>query len=161
VRPLLIVPPSGELAKVSNTAFRSSGFVRAVNLTGQAIGEANNSKLEHLWHELRRDCDLEARRAAVDRFNSANRWRERGISMIPLKYGIAYSDSRGTLGQAGAYVVAYSSDGSVLVSHGGVEMGQGMQTKMTQIAAQTLGIGIGLVKTADADTNVVGDARPD
>jgi xanthine dehydrogenase/oxidase len=57
--------------------------------------------------------------------------------------------------------VAYSSDGSVLVSHGGVEIGQGMQTKVTQIAAQTLGIDLGLVKIADTDTNVVGDARPD
>jgi xanthine dehydrogenase/oxidase len=119
-----------------------------------------DSKLQHLWHELKRDCDLDERRVALDRFNSANRWRKRGISMIPLKYGIAYSDSRGTLDQAGAYVVAYSSDGSVLVSHGGVEMGQGMQTKMTQIAAQTLGIDIALVKIADTDTNIVSDASP-
>ena len=63
----------------------------------------------------------------IQKFNAENKWRKRGISMIPLKYGISYSGPRGTLDQGGAYVVAYSNDGSVLVSHGGVEMGQGIQ----------------------------------
>jgi xanthine dehydrogenase/oxidase len=116
--------------------------------------------LRQLWQRLKHESDFDARRTEVDAYNARNRWRKRGISMIPLKYGIAYSDSRGTLNQGGAYVTAYASDGSVLVSHGGVEMGQGMQTKMAQIAAQTLGIDIALIRMADIDTQVVGDASP-
>jgi xanthine dehydrogenase/oxidase len=118
------------------------------------------SNLVRLWQDLKRESEFEKRRAAIAEYNARNRWRKRGISMIPLKYGISYSDSRGTLDQGGAYVVAYSSDGSVLVAHGGVEMGQGMHTKMAQIAAETLGIDITLIKIADTDTNVISDASP-
>lgn len=117
-------------------------------------------KLPELWQRLKRDCEFEGRRAEVEAFNAANRWRKRGLSMIPLKYGIAYSDSRGVLDQAGAYVTAYAFDGSVLVAHGGVDMGQGLQTKLAQVAAQTLGIDLSLIRMAATDTRVVGDASP-
>ena len=116
--------------------------------------------LRALWKQLEADCSFVSRRAEVEAFNQENRWRKRGISMMPLKYGISYSDPRGTMNQGGAYITAYSSDGSVLVSHGGVEMGQGLQTKLAQIAAQTLGIDLSLVRMADTDTRVVGDASP-
>jgi xanthine dehydrogenase small subunit len=115
-------------------------------------------KLRELWDSLKTESDFEERQADIQKFNAENKWRKRGISMIPLKYGISYSGPRGTLDQGGAYVVAYSNDGSVLVSHGGVEMGQGIQTKMAQIAAETLDIPIELIKMADTDTNVISDA---
>ncbi len=57
-------------------------------------------------------------------------------------------------------MIAYSHDGSVLVQHGGVEIGQGIQTKMAQIAAETLDIPIELIKMGDTDTNVINDASP-
>ncbi len=80
--------------------------------------------------------------------------------MLPLKYGVSYSGPRGTLDQGGAYVVAYAHDGSVLVQHGGVEVGQGIQTKMAQIAAETLDIPLHLIKMGPTDTNVIFDASP-
>ncbi len=116
------------------------------------------SKLQELWFALKRDANFDERVEKVNKYNAENRWRKRGISMIPLKYGISYSGPRGTLNQGGAYVLAYSDDGSVLVSHGGVEMGQGIQTKMAQIAAETLGIDIERIKMSDTDTNVISDA---
>jgi xanthine dehydrogenase/oxidase len=115
-------------------------------------------KLRELWAQLKVDSNYDDRLKNVNDFNRANRWRKRGMSMIPLKYGVSYSGPRGTLDQGGAYVVAYANDGSVLVSHGGVEMGQGIQTKMAQIAAETLDIPIELIKMADTDTNVISDA---
>jgi xanthine dehydrogenase small subunit len=115
-------------------------------------------KLRELWDCLKQESRFEERQKDIHDFNRENKWRKRGISMIPLKYGISYSGPRGTLDQGGAYVVAYSSDGSVLVSHGGVEMGQGIQTKMAQIAAETLNVPIELIKMSDTDTNVVSDA---
>nr|CBA32608.1 hypothetical protein Csp_D33000 [Curvibacter putative symbiont of Hydra magnipapillata] len=138
------------LKEVSTTAYDFTPYMEGLK----------QSKLVQLWQQLKQVSAFDQRRAAVTEFNANNRWRKRGLSMIPLKYGISYSDSRGTLDQAGAYVVAYASDGSVLVSHGGVEMGQGMQTKLAQIAAQTLGIDITLVKMAETDTTVVSDASP-
>ncbi|WP_223787379.1 molybdopterin cofactor-binding domain-containing protein [Marinicella meishanensis] len=115
-------------------------------------------KLPELWQQLKQDAEFEQRQQAIQRFNQENQYRKRGISMMPLKYGVSYSGPRGTLDQGGAYVVAYSSDGSVLVAHGGVEMGQGIQTKMAQIAAETLDIPIELIKMSDTDTQVVSDA---
>ena len=55
----------------------------------------------------------------------ANRWRKRGISLVPLKYGITWENSRFT-----AYVAIFRKDGTVSITHGGIEMGQGINTKV-------------------------------
>jgi xanthine dehydrogenase/oxidase len=55
----------------------------------------------------------------------ANRWRKRGISLVPLRYGINWADSRYT-----AYVAIFRKDGTISITHGGVEMGQGINTKV-------------------------------
>ncbi|CAM2068987.1 Molybdopterin-dependent oxidoreductase [Sulfidibacter corallicola] len=99
-------------------------------------------------------------REEVRAFNATNRWRKRGLSMIPLKYGVSYTGPRGTLNQGGAYIIAYADDGSVLVQHGGVESGQGIQTKMAQIAAEALDIPLTKIRMGDTDTNVIADASP-
>ena len=57
-------------------------------------------------------------------------------------------------------MLAYSADGTVLVRHGGVEMGQGLQTQMAQIAAHTLGISMSKIQMGSTTTEVVGDAAP-
>lgn len=62
-----------------------------------------------------------------------NRYRKRGISLIPTMFGIGFSTP--FLNQAGALVLVYV-DGSVLISHGGTEMGQGLHTKMIQVRNQ-------------------------
>ncbi len=116
--------------------------------------------LPSMWAKIRASSRFDDRARAVDEFNTANRWRKRGISMIPLKYGVAYTGPRGTLDQGGAFVIAYSIDGSVLVQHGGVEIGQGIDTKMAQIAAETLGIPLDYVRVGGTDTNVIPDASP-
>jgi xanthine dehydrogenase/oxidase len=108
-----------------------------------------------LWDQLWTSSDFAARSAEVKRFNSLNRWRKRGISMTPVKYGISYSSSRATLNQAGALVNAYAADGSVLVHHGGVEIGQSIDTKMAQIASAELGIPIGLIRVAATSTDAI------
>lgn len=82
-------------------------------------------------------ADFNNRRAAIEEFNSKHKWRKRGIAMVPTKFGIAFTVL--FLNQAGALIHAYA-DGSVLLSHGGTEMGQGLHTKMIQVAARTLGI---------------------
>ena len=59
-----------------------------------------------------------------------NRWHKRGITLTPTAFGIAFETL--FLNQTGALVIIYS-DGSVLISHGGTEMGQGLHTKMIQV----------------------------
>lgn len=116
--------------------------------------------IRRVWKNLRTSSRFDTRVRAVRRFNQRNRWKKRGISMIPLRYGVSYTGPRGTLNQGGAYVIAYSNDGSVVVQHGGVESGQGIQTKMAQIAAETLDIPLELIRIADTDTQVISDASP-
>ena len=60
----------------------------------------------------------------------SSRWKKRGLALIPTKYGCAFG--KPFLNQAGALLHVYK-DGSVLVTHGGMEMGQGLHTKMVQV----------------------------
>lgn len=74
------------------------------------------------------------RRAAAEEYNKANRFRKRGLALIPTKFGISFTTM--FLNQGAALVNVYT-DGTVLVTHGGVEMGQGLHTKMAQVTAIT------------------------
>ena len=108
------------------------------------------------WERLMRDSDFAGRAEAVKEFNAANRWKKRGIAMIPLKYGAQYEVP--ALNYAGSLVSVFAGDGSVVVQCGGIEMGQGLQTKVTQICARALGIAVDLVTVADTDTSVTVNA---
>lgn len=76
-------------------------------------------------------------RAACEAFNASHRFRKRGLAMVPVKYGIGFTAT--FLNQGNALVYVYS-DGSVSVTHGGIEMGQGLYTKVEKIVARTLGV---------------------
>jgi xanthine dehydrogenase/oxidase len=117
---------------------------------GQAL---QSCYMREVWQTLMETSDFRAREAGVQEFNAANRWRKRGISMVPLKYGLGYN--LGWLEQGGAVVSVFASDGSVLVEHGGVEMGQGIMTKMVQIAARALDLPVERIQTDETNTNIV------
>ena len=84
-----------------------------------------------------RHGDVVRRRAEVAAFNAAHPHRKRGLAVTPVKFGISFNFT--AFNQAGALVHVYK-DGSVLINHGGTEMGQGLHTKMLQVAATTLGV---------------------
>jgi xanthine dehydrogenase/oxidase len=175
----------GHVCKInvsSNGAMRSYGSVQAGLITEEAI-EAGAYKIgmlpedvreknlytmgdytpygqqldyciiKDVWKRLRKTSDFDKRLAKVNEFNKANKWKKRGISMIPMKYGLGYN--LGFLMQGGALIDIYSDDGSVLVSHGAVEMGQGVMTKIAQIAAETLNVPLNLIEMAGTRTSVV------
>ena len=81
-----------------------------------------------------------------------HRWRKRGIAIIPTKFGIAFTEK--LLNQAGALVLIYM-DGSVLLSHGGTEMGQGLHTKMIQVASRALGVDVSKIHISETSTDKV------
>uniref|UniRef100_A0A6P4EZH7 Xanthine dehydrogenase n=1 Tax=Drosophila rhopaloa TaxID=1041015 RepID=A0A6P4EZH7_DRORH len=92
------------------------------------------------------------RRSEIARFNRENRWRKRGMAVVPTKYGVAFGVPH--LNQSGALVNIYA-DGSVLLSHGGVEIGQGLNTKMIQCAARALAIPAELIHISETATDKV------
>ena len=79
------------------------------------------------------------------------------MSVVPTKYGIAFSMI--STNQGGALVNIYT-DGSVLIHHGGIEMGQGIHTKMLQIASRVLGIDVKKIHIIETGTDTVPNAPP-
>ncbi|MDR3097034.1 MAG: xanthine dehydrogenase molybdopterin binding subunit [Paraburkholderia sp.] len=121
------------------------------NLTpyGQTI---EDNVIHELIDELVETSGYRARRAAIREFNANNEVLKKGIALTPVKFGIAFNVTH--FNQAGALVHIYT-DGSVLVNHGGTEMGQGLNTKVAQVVAHELGIEFGRVRVTATDTSKV------
>ncbi|KAF8985478.1 hypothetical protein BGZ52_010589 [Haplosporangium bisporale] len=170
----------------SNTAFRGFGGPQAnviaetymteiaeqIGMTQEEFREINfykEGELTHFnqelkdWHlpkgyfQLKEKSNFDARKAAIEEFNKQSKWRKRGIALIPTKYGISFTALH--LNQAGAMIHIYH-DGSVLLSHGGVEMGQGLHTKMIQVCAEGLQIPLEMVHIVETSTDKVANASP-
>lgn len=116
-----------------------------------------NSRMDAIWTQLMERSEYVKRQEEVRAFNKNNRWKKRGISIIPTKFGMSFTVK--ALNQAGALVHVYT-DGTVLVTHGGTEMGQGLHTKMAQIAAKAFGIPLSDVHIADTSTDKVANTSP-
>ena len=116
---------------------------------GQTV--ADNVILD-LVAELEADSDYRARRQAIAAFNASSPVLKKGLALTPVKFGISFNLTH--LNQAGALVHVYT-DGSVLVNHGGTEMGQGVNTKVCQIVAHTLGVPPARVRATATDTSKV------
>lgn len=104
------------------------------NVTPYAQVVANNT-LPRLFDELEERCDYRARMDAIRTFNATSQTHLRGLSMTAVKFGISFNTK--FLNQANALVNIYL-DGSVQVSTGATEMGQGVNTKIAQLVADTL-----------------------
>ncbi|KAM3065269.1 hypothetical protein ACMFMG_004346 [Clarireedia jacksonii] len=105
-----------------------------------------------MYKQVQEESNYAARREAITKFNSEHKWKKRGLSLIPTKFGISFTAL--FLNQAGALVHIYH-DGSVLVAHGGTEMGQGLHTKMMMVAAEALGVPLDSVFISETATNTV------
>ncbi|HOT97058.1 MAG TPA: molybdopterin-dependent oxidoreductase [bacterium] len=101
------------------------------------------------WQELHERYDPQARRAAIDRFNATHRHEKRGMAIMPICFGISFTNT--LLNQANALVHIYS-DGSVGISTGAVEMGQGVHEKLRSVAARALGIRPGRIRIESTST---------
>ena len=114
--------------------------------------EIEDNRIQQVWHDLKGGSDLSARRAEIAAWNAAHPHRKRGIAMTPVKFGISFTNTM--LNQAGALVLLYT-DGSVQVNHGGTEMGQGINTNITAIAAGALGIAPEKIRVMSTATDKV------
>lgn len=114
--------------------------------------EVRDSVLEPLVDELVESSQYHARRAAIESHNRTDPIVRRGISLTPVKFGISFTTRH--LNQAGALVHIYE-DGSIQVNHGGIEMGQGLYTKIAQIAASELDVGLQRIRVTQTQTDKV------
>ncbi|TVQ13645.1 MAG: xanthine dehydrogenase molybdopterin binding subunit, partial [Bacteroidetes bacterium] len=114
--------------------------------------QVENNRLYTLWDQLTASSDYHKRREQINAFNQKSRYVKRGLALTPVKFGISFTTS--FLNQAGALVNIYQ-DGTVLVNHGGTEMGQGLHVKMLQVAASELGISPGNIKVNATNTSKV------
>uniref|UniRef100_A0A8C1JUK5 Aldehyde oxidase 5 n=1 Tax=Cyprinus carpio TaxID=7962 RepID=A0A8C1JUK5_CYPCA len=109
------------------------------------------------WNECLEKSDYTHRCLSIKQFNAHNHWKKRGISIVPLKFGIGFS--KGFYNQGAALVNIYK-DGSVLISHGGTEMGQGINTKAIQIASRILKVPMSSIHIKETCTGNVPNAAP-
>jgi xanthine dehydrogenase/oxidase len=177
---------TGRIAKtnlVSNTAFRGFGgpqgtlvaehwiehvanhlkiapeTVRAQNL--YKPGDRTHFKMEVKtdYEKMFKTCmdkiDFITKRAEIEIFNKQNKHKKKGLAIVPSKFGLSFTFA--SLNQGSALVHIYT-DGSVLISHGGVEMGQGLHTKCIQVAAKELGISIDKIHIAETSTDKVANS---
>ena len=112
----------------------------------------NHCTLKRCWQECKVQSRYEDQSKSIAEFNERNKWKKRGISMIPTKFGIAFTGPH--LNQGGALVQIYE-DGSVLLTHGGTEMGQGLYTKTIQVASKVLEIPIDFIHITETGTDKV------
>ncbi|MFD5107946.1 xanthine dehydrogenase molybdopterin binding subunit [Streptomyces cinereoruber] len=117
---------------------------------GQPVTHAE--RISTVWRQVQADGDVAHRRREIAAFNAAHPHTKRGLAVTGIKFGISFNLT--AFNQGGALVLIYK-DGSVLVNHGGTEMGQGLHTKMLQVAATTLGIPLHKVRLAPTRTDKV------
>ncbi len=111
--------------------------------------KVEDNVLEPLTEQLAKTSGYRERRAEIAAFNAKSPVLKRGIAFTPVKFGISFNVNH--FNQAGALVHVYT-DGSVLVNHGGTEMGQGVNTKVAQVVAHELGIPLASVRCTATDT---------
>ncbi len=111
-----------------------------------------NNPIETIWNQLMESSGYHFRRKAIEHFNKQSTLKKRGIALIPVKFGISFNTP--FLNQAGALVNIYT-DGSVLVNHGGIEMGQGLYTKIRQVVMSELGINEDSIRINATNTSKV------
>lgn len=168
---------------VSNTAFRGFGgpqgmmvieaiiddIARTLELDPLAVRRANfygvdtrnvthygqqieDNVIHTIVDQLESSGDYTRRRRAVDDWNATNQTLRRGLALTPVKFGISFNAT--LYNQAGALVNVYT-DGTVLLNHGGTEMGQGLHTKVAQVVATEFGLPMSAVRVTTTDTSKV------
>jgi len=132
-----ILSQAAQRLSIAPDVIRERNFYRDGHTThyGQAVSEAG--RIDTIWRQLKASSEFDARRAEIAAFNAQHDEAKRGLAITPAKFGISFTAT--FYNQGGALVLIYR-DGTVQVNHGGTEMGQGLFTKIGQIAADTLGI---------------------
>jgi xanthine dehydrogenase molybdopterin binding subunit len=141
----------GRFLKIDTCEIRKLNFYgeshKDITPYGQKL---SNNNLNRIFEELVTKSDYYKRKSEIDKFNNENVYLKKGIALTPVKFGISFTTS--FLNQAGALVNIFK-DGSVQINHGGTEMGQGLHTKILNIASIELGISYKKIKVLPTNTS--------
>ena len=110
-----------------------------------------------MLEELEALASYKQLRNKVDEYNASHQYHKQGIGVVPGKFGISFTT--GFLNQGSALVWIYT-DGTISLSHGGVEMGQSVNAKVASVVARTLGVSMDRIRVESANTKRVGNASP-
>jgi xanthine dehydrogenase large subunit len=127
------------------------------DVTPYGMKVEDTSTLRDVVEELETSAAYRARRSEIAAFNAQGGILRRGIALTPLQFGISFTLAH--MNQAGALVNVYQ-DGSVLLNHGGTEMGQGLFVKVAQVVAEEFGIALEAVRPTATSTAMVPNASP-
>lgn len=157
--------PQGAIAieyiidNIARSLGRDALEVRKANFYG--IDERNVTPYEQtvednviaeLVEQLQASSDYQARRTEIRDYNKRSEILKKGIALTPVKFGISFNMVH--FNQAGALVHVYL-DGTILVNHGGTEMGQGLNTKVAQVVATEFGVSLTQVRATATRTDKV------
>ncbi|MBW1602381.1 xanthine dehydrogenase molybdopterin binding subunit [Streptomyces sp. JJ66] len=131
---------------------RERNFYGQGQATPYGMPVSQPERISAVWEQVKENATLADRKREIAAFNAAHPHTKRGLAITGVKFGISFNLT--AFNQGGALVLIYK-DGSVLINHGGTEMGQGLHTKMLQVAATTLGIPLHKVRLAPTRTDKV------
>jgi xanthine dehydrogenase large subunit len=114
--------------------------------------KVEDNVIRRVIRDLEKSSEYQKRRKAVLAFNRKSKVLKKGIAMTPVKFGISFTATWHN--QAGALIHVYR-DGSVHLSHGGTEMGQGLHIKVAQVLADAFGIPVSRVQITASNTGKV------
>ncbi|MFJ5948604.1 xanthine dehydrogenase molybdopterin binding subunit [Streptomyces noursei] len=134
------------------TELRERNFYQEGQATPYGQPVVRPDRISAVWQAVKDTADLADRQREIAAFNAAHPHTKRALALSGLKFGISFNLT--AFNQGGALVLIYK-DGSVLINHGGTEMGQGLHTKMLQVAATSLGIPLHKVRLAPTRTDKV------
>ncbi|QBX56173.1 xanthine dehydrogenase molybdopterin binding subunit [Nocardioides seonyuensis] len=140
------------LLGVDPLELRRRNFYVAGQATPYGQEVRHPDRLATAWDQVIASGQVDDRLREIAEFNAAHPHTRRALAMTPVKFGISFNFT--AFNQAGALVHVYK-DGSVLINHGGTEMGQGLHTKMIQVAATALGVPLHRVRLAPTRTDKV------
>ncbi|KAI8427486.1 hypothetical protein MSG28_002019 [Choristoneura fumiferana] len=148
----------------SNTWARSPGSLEAISFTELIMEEIsyvlNRDSIEvrranlnpqypevpEMLTQLVEEAEYNKRKRLVEEFNSKNRWKKRGLRTAIMSWPVV------VIGGYQVFLTVLHSDGTVIVNHGGIELGQGVNTKVIQVVAYTLNISTSKVKVKGVNT---------
>jgi xanthine dehydrogenase large subunit len=149
------------IAKAAEELGTTAGEIQKRNLlqTGDEFpyGQKAVSEAKECWSKAEDIYRIEEIKKEVDDFNAANKLAKKGVSFMPICFGISFTKT--LMNQARALVHVYT-DGSVGVSTGAVEMGQGVNTKMLQVAATVFSIDPAKVTVHTTNTFRIANTSP-
>lgn len=149
------------IAKAAEALGIPASVIQQKNLlkTGDEFpyGQIAASEANECWNKAAELYELEKRRKAVDQFNASNTLYKKGIALMPICFGISFTKI--LMNQARALVHIYM-DGSVNVSTGAVEMGQGVNTKILQVVSTIFSIPPEKIKVNSTNTYRIANTSP-